>query len=54
MRGWFKYVIITPSKDKQDFEVNPDYKMEFSKLSESEASMRDKVGVINIPDDHSF
>ena len=25
LKGWFKYIEITPSKESQDFEINPEF-----------------------------
>jgi len=54
LKGWFKYIIITPSKTDQDFEINEEFDVEAKSLNPAEREQQDEVGFINIPDEHSF
>jgi len=54
VKGWFKYIILDPSSDKQDFETNPDFENESRTLTKAESEMTDEVGKVDIPDNKSF
>jgi len=47
-------IIIRPSADNQEFEVNPDFEHESLRVSPAEREQQDDVGFIDIPDEHSF
>jgi len=54
LKGWFKYIILDPKSDKQEFETNPDFGIESKTLSKAEIAKQDEVGKIDIPDSKSF
>lgn len=54
LKGWFKYIIIKPSADNQEFETNPEFAKESTTVSGAEREQTDDVGYVNIPDEKSF
>lgn len=53
-KGWFKYIIIRPSNDSQNFEENPDFGHESTVLSSAQKNEVDDIGSVSIPDKNSF
>jgi len=44
LKGWFKYIVIKPSADSQEFETNPEFDVEARTVSSAEKEQMDEVG----------
>lgn len=52
--GWFRFILITPSKESQDFEINPEFALHNETVPSEEKAKSDDTGPLDIPDEKSF